>query len=63
MKDMKTTIIGALLAGMQAVMALADLSNLPPKIIAIRFGLAAGTFLLGVIAKDWDHSDAGGTKV
>lgn len=48
----KTTLAGAVGAGLQAVAALADWDKLPASSLAIRFALAALTFISLALAHD-----------
>jgi hypothetical protein len=48
----KTTVIGALAAGLQTLEALSNWDALSPKQIAFKFGLAAFAFAFGLWAHD-----------
>lgn len=51
----KSTIGGAVLAGLQFLLAMEHLADASPKELALRFSLAALTFIFGLWAHDPKH--------
>ena len=52
MKNSKTTVLGALLAGTTAVTAVVNYQELSTKQLCLLFGFAVAQFLLGLWAHD-----------
>jgi hypothetical protein len=52
MQHWKTTIAGILLGGVQAILAVSDFHTLTWQQLVLRFGLAAASVALGILAKD-----------
>lgn len=52
MKHWRTTIAGILLGGVQAILAVSDYHTLTGQELALRFGLAVASAVLGLLAHD-----------